>query len=68
MVVPSFYLIMDDLSRVLTRLFARVIGPKEAEPVDPSPQELSDRINALEVRQPDQSPPTLRHRPGLAAE
>ncbi len=67
-VVPSFYLIMDDLSRVLTRLFARVIGPKEEEPHEPSPQELSDRISALESNLPGHAIPSHRHKPGLAAE
>ena len=31
-VVPSFFLIMDDLSRLLARLFGRFVGEKEAEP------------------------------------
>ncbi|WP_417417803.1 efflux RND transporter permease subunit [Hoeflea sp.] len=30
-VVPSFFLIMDDLSRLLSRIFSRFIGPKEEE-------------------------------------
>jgi len=30
-VVPSFFLIMDDLSRILGRIFGRLIGPKEDE-------------------------------------
>jgi Cu/Ag efflux pump CusA len=28
-VVPSFFLIMDDLSRLLSRIFSRFVGPKE---------------------------------------
>ena len=33
-VVPSFFLIMDDLSRLLGRIFSRFVGPKEEEPDD----------------------------------
>ena len=31
-VIPSFFLIMDDLSRLLGRVFGRFVGPKEEEP------------------------------------
>ena len=41
-VVPSFYLIMDDLSRLVSRFFARFIGEKEAEPDSPTPEALAD--------------------------
>jgi hypothetical protein len=64
-VVPSFYLIMDDLSRLISRLFSRVIGDKEAEPESPSPETLAAQIAALEAGQAD-----LRSRlegPGLRA-
>ncbi len=68
-VVPSFYLIMDDLSHLLSRLFAQVIGPKEIEPEEPLPHVLAARItdleNALQHQLAQQSP--LR-KPGLAAE
>jgi multidrug efflux pump subunit AcrB len=43
-VVPSFFLIMDDLSRVLARLFSRFIGPKEAEPEEPAAHVLAEAI------------------------
>jgi multidrug efflux pump subunit AcrB len=43
-VVPSFYLIMDDLSRGLTWIFSWVIGPKEAEPEEPPAHVLAERI------------------------
>ncbi len=43
-VVPSFYLIMDDLSRGLTWVFSWVIGPKEAEPDEPPAHVLAERI------------------------
>ena len=33
-VVPSFFLIMDDLSGLLGRIFSRFVGPKEEEPED----------------------------------
>ncbi|MCU0816569.1 MAG: efflux RND transporter permease subunit [Cypionkella sp.] len=50
-VVPSFYLIMDDLSRLLSRFFARFIGPKEAEPDAPAPEVLAERIALLDAEQ-----------------
>jgi hypothetical protein len=43
-VVPSFFLIMDDLSRVLARVFSRFIGPKEAEPEEPAAHLLAEAI------------------------
>jgi hypothetical protein len=43
-VVPSFYLIMDDLSRLLGWVFSRVIGPKEEEPESPEAHVLAERI------------------------
>ncbi|NBO20893.1 MAG: efflux RND transporter permease subunit, partial [Rhodobacteraceae bacterium] len=57
-VVPSFYLIMDDLSALLGRIFAPFIGPKEAEPVPPNPQDLADRLDLVEGRMgiPPQEP------------
>lgn len=67
-VVPSFYLIMDDLSRLLTRLFSKVIGPKESEPADPLPQQLAERIDRLEADLQALSPLQSLRKPGLAAE
>jgi multidrug efflux pump subunit AcrB len=56
-VVPSFFLIMDDLSWLLGRIFSRFVGPKEAEPVPLTAEEvaaqLAERdaeIRALEAR------------------
>ncbi len=43
-VVPSFYLIMDDLSRGLAWVFSRMIGKKEAEPESPEAFVLAERI------------------------
>ncbi|KGD99953.1 efflux RND transporter permease subunit [Rhizobium sp. YS-1r] len=40
-VVPSFFLIMDDLSHLLGRIFGRLVGRKEEEEVDLSKEELS---------------------------
>ncbi len=45
-VVPSFFLIMDDLQRLLARLFGRFVGPKEAEPEAPAPADLARSIEA----------------------
>jgi hypothetical protein len=39
--VPSFFLIMDDLSHLLGRIFGRLVGRKEEEEVDLSKEELS---------------------------
>jgi predicted RND superfamily exporter protein len=49
-VVPAFFLIMDDLSRLITRLFSRIIGPKEKEPDEPAAHILAERIEALAER------------------
>ena len=43
-VVPSFYLIMDDLSRLLGWIFGRFIGQKEAEPEVPEPALLAASV------------------------
>ena len=45
-VVPSFYLIMDDVSRLCGLLFSKLIGPKEAEPEEPAAHTLAERIEA----------------------
>ena len=47
-VVPSFYLIMDDLSRLLAWIFGRITGPKEEEPEEPAAHVLADRIDRSE--------------------
>jgi multidrug efflux pump subunit AcrB len=49
-VVPAFFLIMDDLSRLVVRLFSRIIGPKETEPDEPAAHILAERIEALAER------------------
>ena len=46
-VVPSFFLIMDDLQRVLAWAFGRFIGKKEAEPEAMSPADLTDAVEGL---------------------
>jgi hydrophobe/amphiphile efflux-1 (HAE1) family protein len=50
-VVPAFYLIMDDLSRTLGRLFAPFIGAKEVEPDTLSPEEMTAALTALRADQ-----------------
>ena len=50
-VVPAFYLIMDDLSRVLARLFSRMVGPKEADAEAPAAEVLAERIALLDAEQ-----------------
>ncbi len=41
LVVPAFFLIMDDLSRLLARIFGRMVGRKEEEDDELSSEELS---------------------------
>lgn len=50
-VVPSFYLIMDDFSRLLGWVFGRFIGKKEAEPDSPPADVLAERIALLDAEQ-----------------
>ena len=71
-VVPSFFLIMDDLSRLLSWIFSRFIGPKEEETEVLEPEamtvaigENSEEIAALRERlsrlegQAERTPPKL---------
>lgn len=44
-IVPSFFLIMDDLQRLLTWMFGRFVGPKEEEPEAPEPLELAEGLD-----------------------
>ncbi len=45
-VVPSFFLIMDDLSRGLAWVFGRFIGKKEEEPAVPEAEVMAREIDA----------------------
>jgi HAE1 family hydrophobic/amphiphilic exporter-1 len=45
-IVPSFFLIMDDLSRLLSWMFGRFVGRKDEEPAPPSTEELADGLAA----------------------
>lgn len=45
-IVPSFFLVMDDLGRLLERIFGRLVGPKEAETPPPAPEELARGLAA----------------------
>ncbi|MGK6316510.1 efflux RND transporter permease subunit [Neorhizobium sp. DT-125] len=56
-VVPSFFLIMDDLSRLLGKLFGRMVGKKEEEDLGLSNEELSQ-----ETRKQAQSIASLEER------
>jgi multidrug efflux pump subunit AcrB len=74
-IVPSFYLIMDDLSWLLGKVFGRLVGQKEAEEVETSPEVLAERIALLAAEQADLrdkvadlAQPMRHNRPGLAAE
>lgn len=44
-VVPSFFIIMDDVSRLLGWLFGRLIGKKEEEEMPPTSEELGKAVN-----------------------
>ncbi len=46
-VVPAFYLIMDDFSRLLSWMFGRFVGKKEQEPEAPEAAVLAERINRV---------------------
>ncbi len=67
-IVPSFYLIMDDLAWLLGKLFRGLIGKKETEPEAPAPEVLAERIALLAAEQsairdrlgPTPGPGTLR--------
>ncbi len=50
-IVPSFYLIMDDLSRLMGRLFSRIVGPAEPEAPALDPATLTERLEALTTEQ-----------------
>jgi hypothetical protein len=76
-VVPAFYLIMDDLSWLLGKLFGRLLGQKEEEPEAPAPEVLAERIALISADQADlrqkladlaTPAPKLKQHPGLAAE
>ncbi len=81
-VVPSFFLIMDDLSRLLGWAFGRFVGKKEKEPEAMEPadltrlagetardvDELEKRIETLENRTGERKPFSVVHHSTLAAE
>ena len=48
-VVPSMYLVMDDLSRFFSWVLSRFIGKKDAEPVAPDPLVLADNVARNQV-------------------
>lgn len=50
-VVPSFYLIMDDLSRLLAWIFGRMVGQKESEPEEVASYVLAERVDNLTTAQ-----------------
>ncbi len=50
-VVPAFYLIMDDLSRLIGWVFSGLVGKKEDEPEMPAADVLAERIALLDAEQ-----------------
>ncbi|WOS61862.1 efflux RND transporter permease subunit [Sinorhizobium fredii] len=81
-VVPSFFLIMDDLSRLLAWIFGRMVGKKEEEdlPLDREAlsklaaeqgttiESLEERVKALEAERRGKSDRKVISHPALAAE
>jgi multidrug efflux pump subunit AcrB len=49
-VVPALFLMMDDLSNMLARFFARFISEKEVEPEEATALELTERLTKMELR------------------
>ena len=49
-IVPAFFLIMDDLSRFLSRLARGFVAQKEPEPEALSPEALTAEVTGLEAR------------------
>lgn len=49
-IVPSFFLIMDDLSWLLGRIFGGLVGKKEDEPEAPDPARADADLKALAAR------------------
>ena len=47
-VVPAFFLIMDDLSRLLARIFGRLVGAKEPDPEPEAERQIADLKARLE--------------------
>ena len=48
-IVPSFFLIMDDLSRVFSWVFGRLVGKKDEEPLPPDNAELATELARREA-------------------
>lgn len=48
-IVPSFFLIMDDLSRLLSWMLGRFVGKKDEEPVAPDNAELAAELAARQA-------------------
>jgi multidrug efflux pump subunit AcrB len=48
-IVPSFFLIMDDLSRVFSWVFGRLVGKKDEEPLPPDNAELAVELARREA-------------------
>jgi multidrug efflux pump subunit AcrB len=74
-VVPAFYLIMDDLSWLMGKVLGGLVGQKEAEETPPAPELLAERIALLAADQADLrdkvsglAMPMAPPRQGMAAE
>jgi hydrophobe/amphiphile efflux-1 (HAE1) family protein len=48
-IVPAFFLIMDDLSRLLGWIFGRFVGAKDEEPIPPDNAELASELAARQA-------------------
>jgi multidrug efflux pump subunit AcrB len=59
-IVPSFFLIMDDLQRVLAWAFGRFVGRKEEEPEAPDTRELAAALSERQAEIADLEERLLR--------
>ncbi|WP_149143100.1 efflux RND transporter permease subunit [Gemmobacter caeruleus] len=64
-VVPAFFLIMDDLSGLISRFASRLIGPKEREVEVLTPEAVTEGLSDLEARvsQLERRPPAGEGKP-----
>ena len=50
-IVPSFYLIMDDFSRLVAMVFSGMVGKKEADAAVLDPEQVAERLALLDAEQ-----------------
>ena len=64
-IVPSFFLVMDDLQHGLARIFGGLVGPRETIPEAPDASQMATDLNALQARllrlEQEAEPPARMH-------